>query len=310
MGRAAPPREREVRSGKGPAQAGEARNAAIEQMSKRLTRKFQQLERQINDIRAENLRYYHKIGQICLEIKNNPGDYEGLDGTPGLQLMESALSTHVRTLRRAASFAELYTQAQLEKLIGLKNKDTEFQLHWGHIGPLLTVEDTEQRAQFATQAVAAQWDPTQLHKVIKRQENRSPGHGRSHEIPATVAKQLSQMVNLSHQYISKNDTVWVCDTNNVFANIMNLPADQVTEDMAEDLTVLQEDVQRIRTAAEANIAVIARTVEYVRGVLQTRVEKAEAPATVPAHPPAGAAAGSKKRTRHVEGSSPRRAAAG
>ncbi len=103
-------RDRASRSGKTPAKITAARTAAIEQMNSKLKRKFNSIEKSVNDARADNLRFYYKIGQICETIRENPEEYVGHDGTAGLKLIEEALSTQARTLRKAAAFARTYDE--------------------------------------------------------------------------------------------------------------------------------------------------------------------------------------------------------
>src|SRR5690606_7055184 len=126
---------------------------AIEQMSAPLRRLFTSIEKSVSDLRAQNLKYYHAIGTLCERIRQNPEQYVGKDGTPGLKLIEQALSTQARTLRKAAAFAREYDEEQLNRLIAMQHPETKFQLNWGHVSFLLTVPTAERRERFAQEAV-------------------------------------------------------------------------------------------------------------------------------------------------------------
>ena len=172
------------------------RTSAIDLMSQRLVRKFNKIEKSVNDLRADNLRYYHQIGVICEEIREEPEKYLGKDGTPGLKLIEQALATQSRTLRKAAMFARLYDEDSLENLIGLHHSETNFQLHWGHVSFLLTLPTQGKRDKFAETAVEKMLDPAALHELIKKRTQKSGGHGRKHEMPKSVPAQIRQILTI------------------------------------------------------------------------------------------------------------------
>jgi len=267
-------KERARRKGPTPAKITQARSAAVEQMNSKLKRKFNQIERQVNDLRAENLRYYHKIGAICEDIRENPDEYVGHDGTPGLKLVENALSTQARTLRKAATFAQTYDEDGLQELIDLYHTETNFQLHWGHVSYLLTLDTPEKRRTWAIKAVENMWDPPTLHEKIKKNSNRGGGHGRKHEMPKTVPAQVRQILTLCRQWAGKQETVWAGDEDaNVFSNVLNHPPDEMTEDLRDDLVEVKELMAKIAEGAAANGETVDRVLEHVNGCLATRAER-------------------------------------
>lgn len=256
------------------------RSEAILQMNGPLKRKFVTLERSVSDLRAENLRYYYRIGQICEEIRQKPDMYSGKDGTSAIKLIERALSTQARTLRKAAAFAREFTQRQLDQLIGMVNTETNFQLHWGHVSFLLTLPTHEKRQQFAAEAVEKMLDPPALHDLIKKRTKRSAGHGRKHEMPKTVAAQIRQILTFCRQWVAKNDEVWNGDEESVYGNIMNMPPEEMEPDMVEQLEEIKTLMTSISESAEANVAKTARAKEYIDQKIKRRQADEEAAATV------------------------------
>lgn len=265
--------------GKKPAAIIAERSDAILQMNSHLKRRFNKLEKSVNDLRADNLRYYHQIGAICEEIRNQPDVYVGLDGTPGLRLIEQALSTQARTLRKAAMFAKEYNQRELDRLINLKNRESGFQLHWGHVSFLLSLPTAEKRHHFAQEAVEKLLDPPALHDLIKKRTHRSGGHGRKHEMPKTIAGQIRQILTISRQWKGKNDEVWNGDEESVFGNIMNMPLDDMEPDMVDQLTEIQELMEGIAEAAQENVDKAARAKEHMSAAITRRDQEAEAART-------------------------------
>ena len=248
------------------------RTDAIEQMNSKLKTKFNKIENNVNDLRAENLRYYHSIGKICEEIRNDADKYVGKDGTPGLKLIERALSTQARTLRKAAMFARTCDDAELEEFISLYNENTDFHLHWGHVSFLMTVEDKATRQQLANDAVVDMLDPPALHTHIKRETGRTGGHGRTHAMPKGVPAQIRQVVSVSKQWLGKNETVWNGETESVFGNILNLPPADVTQEMVDQLHEMEQQMHDIATAADGNTGTIERTRQHLEGILVARQE--------------------------------------
>lgn len=275
-----------------PAQATKLRAEAIDKMPKKLAMKFNLIERQVNDLRSENLRYYHKIGQLVLDIRQNPQDYVGRDGTAGMKLIEDALSTQSRLLRRTASFAELYTTADLNRLISMVNDETQFRLHWGHVAFLLTVPDKEKREEFAMEAVQKMLDPDALHALIKKQTGRKGGHGRGHTVPATVPAQVRQVRKTSKTWADKNESVWAGEKINVFNNVLNLPPEQMTPELLDDLKESRTLMERVSQAAADNVETLGRVIEHVEGCLKKQAAAAKEDAE--------AAAKNERRPRHID----------
>ncbi len=252
-----------------------SRTNAIEQMNAALRRRFTLVEKSVNDLRAENLRYYHKIGVICEEIRQNPADYIGKDGTAGLRLIEQALSTQARTLRKAAMFAREYDADQLDGLLGLINTETKFQLHWGHVSFLLTLPTAEKREKFAAEAVQKMLDPPALHDLIKKRLHKSAGHGRKHEMPKTIGGQIRQILTISRQWTAKNTNVWNGVEASVYGNIMNMPPDDMEPDMVDQLTEVEALMQEIATAANENIDRTKRAREHLTNSIERRNAETE-----------------------------------
>lgn len=256
------------------------RVSALDQMNGPLKRKFSMIEKSVNDLRADNLRYYHTIGKICEEIREKPDVYVGKDGTSGLKLIEQALSTQARTLRKAAMFAREYDDPQVEQLIGLVNTETKFQLHWGHVSFLLTLPTSEKREKFAQEAVEKMLDPPALHDLIKKRTKRSGGHGRTHEMPKTISAQIRQILTICRQWVGKNTDVWNGTEESVFSNILNMPPDEMEPDMLEQLDEIKTLMADIAEQAEGNVGRTERVREHMETAIKRRdAEAAQAEAT-------------------------------
>jgi hypothetical protein len=256
-----------------PASMLEQRSAAVEQMNKATLDKLRQFETLGSNQRENNIRHYYAVGKLYIEMRDNPAKYEGRDGTSGVRLIEKALSLQARVLRKAATFVDMYTEAAVNKLVGAYNRETNFQLHWGHVTYLLTVEDKEKREEFAKEAVMKMLDPPALHALIKKRQRRAGGHGRRHELPATPAAQLRQIQSTTTVWNNKAEQVWDGDEVSVLSNLMKLAPDQIDEDM---VIHLKETEDQLRAAAEKSLAMadkVSRIREHVMGKLKERREQ-------------------------------------
>ena len=248
------------------------RVAAVDAMNPAMRKKFKAVEQEINDARANNLRFYHQLGGICADIREKPDEYRGKNGESGFALLERALATQARTLRKAAAFFREYTVPQLTRLLGLYHTETKFQLHWGHVTYLLGISKIETREKLENEAVEKMWDPSALHSVIKRRStgrgNQASAHGRTHVLPATVPAQVRQIASVSKTWLDKQQNVWNGDKVSAFANVMNLPPEEMDDEMLDTLVSMKETMEGIAAEAHENVNRVKRIIEHVRGCVE------------------------------------------
>ncbi len=283
-----------------PANMLEARTLAVEQMNRATLDKLRQFETLGSNQRENNIRHYYQVGKLYIEMRDNPAKYEGKDGTSGVRLIEKALSLQARVLRKSATFVDMYTEAALNKLVGLYNRETNFQLHWGHVTYLLTVTDKEKREEYAKEAVTRMLDPSALHAFIKKKQRRSGGHGRRHELPSTPAAQLRQIQTTTTTWNNKAEQVWDGDEVSVLANLMKLAPDQMDEDM---LVNLKETEDQLRAQAEKSLQMADKFARIREHVTQKLKERREHEAEIARNAAQG---GRESRAIDLGGDAPRR----
>lgn len=251
------------------------REEAVGLMNSALKRKFQQIERRLADARAGTLKFYHDLGKTLVEIQDDPGTYD----RGAMRLIERALGTQARTLRKAANFARAYTDEDLQELIDLKSETSGFMLHWGHISYLLILTTKEKRRMWAKRAVRNVWPPDELHrKIVEHYGNKAEKpHGRAHQLPATIPGQVRQIRNETEKWLSKQRNAWNGEKLNAFENIAEAPADIWTQDLVEDLKVAKAAMQGVVEEARSNIGRIDRLIKHgeqcIEQTLQQRAEQ-------------------------------------
>lgn len=242
------------------------RKTAIDNMPAPLATQFSRIERSINDLRETNLRYYHTLGELCSQVKANPTKYRGVDGTDGLKVIETALGAQGRLIRRVIQFAEAYDKAELKVLIELKNEQNAYQLNWGHVMYLLTIDTKERRAAIAEEAVKKALDPGALHELIQKRFNRSGGHGRSHSMPVALQSQVTQIKKLTTVWIDKSNDVWNGEDQSVFGNLQEATAADVTKELVDTTVELEGKLKELIEVAKGNLEQCTKAREYVQKV--------------------------------------------
>jgi hypothetical protein len=246
-------------------------------MNSHMRSKLTQLEQLFTDTREQTLRFYHTVGSICNAVQANPGYYGDY------QLLEQALATQKRVIRKARQFASMYTTEQLQALISLQQEDTGFRLHWGHMSYLLSVPTERQRTEFADRAVRNHWDPRTLHAAIQQRFGaRGNGGGRPHAVPPTVHAQIRQMSEITRMFLAKRE-VWNGEEVNFFDNIRNAPPDDLAEVDLVNLRSIETNLQAMATEVGQMATQITECISRVEAVLS---ERAAASAAAEAERPA------------------------
>lgn len=255
------------------AQLGNDRDEALGKMNSKLKRKFKMLDKSFSSLQEDNLRYYWKIGKHYEDVRREPDQYAGADGESGTKLLQQALATQARTLRKAAKFAEFYDKEKLDELVALRNETTGYQLHWGHVSFLLTLgtaTDSSRRESYAREAVTKMLDPPALHDLIKKRLKRSGHGGRSHTMPKTVHAQIRQILTICRAWVGKNQTVWNGESESIFGNIMNLSPEEMEPDMVEHLQEIETLMSHISEQASTNTETARRAKDFLAATLTAR----------------------------------------
>lgn len=244
------------------------REAAIAAMNAATKKKLIQVEKMIADSRESNLRFYHKLGQTCHEVRTQSEVYTD----SGYRLIEQAMATQKRVLRKARLFYELYKPEKLQELIDMVNERTGYRLHWGHVTYLLGINTETQRSDWAAKAVKNLWDPPALHAAIKKARGFKAGTGgRPHQIPPTVHMQIRQMMEVSRNWMVKR-SLWDGEEVNVFANVVNEPPDEIHDLDLENLKATREYVQDMVAQAGAMVTQLDECIAWVEEVFVKREE--------------------------------------
>lgn len=251
------------------------REAACGEMNKATKGALGRIEKLISNTREANLRYYHQLGHVLLEVQADPDMY-----TPqAMRQIERALPTYARVLRKAKAFARDYTKGALDALIKLKNPDNGFQLHWGHVSSLLSIASEASREDWALRAVNKMWDPPALHAAIRKKHgDNGNGGGRPHKIPATVHAQIRQIKEFTRNWVFKAENLWVGNETNVFVNIESEPPESFVPEDSDNLQELIDLLPKMKSAIAELSTLASKGKKRVDKILVDRDAAADAEA--------------------------------
>jgi hypothetical protein len=255
-----------------PAQFAGERKEALEHMNAQLRKKITEIESMISDSRESTIRCHYEIGKDILDVRNNP---QGKYGQRPMKQLEQAFGVAIRTLYKAAGFAESYTPTQLDAVIALRGEGTDFALNYQHIVYLLALPTKEKREKFAQMAVNNMWDPKDLMRAVQKYKGKSKyaGPGRKHKLPKTVAKQIRQILDMTRAWHTKYTLLWNGtgeEDANVFANVMVEPEENLHAEDLDMLLALRDLLPEVSREAKEMQRLAGKAVTRVEKILNSR----------------------------------------
>lgn len=251
--------------------AGE-RQEALGEMNSRLRKKLVEIEQMVGNAREATILFYYEVGKEIIDVRfNKDGQY----GERPLPKVEKAFGVAIRTLYKAASFAESYKPEHVAEFIALEHKEAGFRLNYQHIVYLLALPTVKLRQKFAKDAVKGCWAPKDLMYAIRKYKGKSKfaGPGRHHKLPKTVSRQIRQILDMARAWHNKYTAVWNGtgeDTANVFANIMVEPEESIHADDLNVLVAIHALLPEISREATEMQQLTVHAIERVSALLKAR----------------------------------------
>ena len=108
------------------------------------------------------------------------------------------------------------------------------------------------------------WTPDELGNAIAilYGEKRRAG-GRPISIPKTLDGQVTQIIEMTELLLRRNSDVWNGDKHNVFVNIMQQPPAALTTETTAKVQTIKNRMEALKQAAEEQIAMCGRTLEFI-----------------------------------------------
>ncbi len=243
----------------------------LDAMSPALRRRYDEIERRRAVAREWNLREYHWLGTVILEIQE---DADAEYGSGATEKLAAALEESKFTIYKSSAFARTYdTKKKLDDLCALCMTNGRM-LGWGHVVALLSVDDSEKRIELQEQVVAESLTAEDLSKAIAKKFKRKSGASSSQVQPKTVPGRLRQIKNTSENWLDKHVSEWA-PTKGYLEQAEKLPPDSYTEEMLEDLREISNVHAEMEVACSETYGRVSKLIDQVEGILRYRDEEDE-----------------------------------
>lgn len=290
-----------------------ARAEVIATMSVDLRRVYYEMIEELNTQAESNIRYYYRTGkrvleilaaekelemyisELTVELDREPtteeiAEYMGVsvedvppDYGPGaIEKIAAAWTVDKSMVYKSKAFAELYpSESEIDDLCGLETS-TGQPIGWGHVIQLISVEDSKTRKMLTGQVVEEALTAQQLADVI--QKTSWPGHsggkrrsgGRPFMKPKTVRAGLVQIRTVSGQWVERHREVWAGTEYSVFTELENLPPDELTHEMVDELEQIMTIQAQMQAACAKDIVDVNRLISTIKEVLEEREQEVAA----------------------------------
>jgi len=241
-----------------------------EEMNTTLQRRCAEVQAALRSHGLSNLMFYFRLGQLCLDTVTRSEVY----GESAFDKIQRALSTKTPTLVKAAQFARVFSADQVEELLAFNGKNGDFQLHWGHVCYLITVEDQQLRRKLAKQAAEEAYTAEELHGVIVQAYGgtRRSG-GRPLRRPRSLPSMLRQLDVETQLWNRRYREVWHGDESSLFGDILTLPPDRYKPELAEQLTKAEAALTGMQDAVAEALGLCTRAAARVKAVVATKTKE-------------------------------------
>jgi hypothetical protein len=249
------------------------RAEALKVMSPILRKKFEAMDTSHEDFKTQTIEHYHSMGQILCDIAEKPDYYlteeQKAKHVDPVQLVLRAFAAGQDAMKRAMNFATLYSKADVHRLLDTKSRQSpDFCFQWAHIRLLISIDpkapNSTLRQDYEKKTRDNAWTPDELANAIAEHygEKRRSG-GRPISIPKTLDGQITQIIEMTDLLIRRNNDVWNGDKHNVFVNIMQQPPTALTPDTTAKVHAIKNRMEALKAAADAQIAMCGRTLEFI-----------------------------------------------
>ena len=212
----------------------------VKGMTPALQERYTQLMALYADNTEQTINYKYQLGVIFNDVEADPKTY----GSNATELLKESLGIKTREVGRVELFAELYTEAEVAKIIHWHEQfpKSKTRICWSHLERLLANYLTnEEREEWFTQVCLQGWTCDELNKQIKAKYDRSGGHGSKVKQPDTKAGLLQKMNQPLDQLRTFFHKVWKAEDNPAPVRLLN-NLDDVDEDALTELYSLKSNI--------------------------------------------------------------------
>lgn len=240
-------------------------------------RDFLTLQKMLQRQDANNIRFYHELGQKWSACHKRYERNQGL-----IKNMTKYLGVDRTLIYDAQRFADRIEDSELQAYVEARTASGR-SLTWSHVRLIIGASHKADRLKAVEMVVDNNWSASQLNKymteVNETKSNRKGNSGRKMRQPASVSQGVGMFREAGEAFIRRYEEVFQPFISKTTDSIT---VDDVSEDMLNQFTAVLDQQRAIKQMAEDNIGIIEKIIERVRELLDERTSAEEAAAAAEA----------------------------
>jgi hypothetical protein len=242
------------------------RDKIISDMNSVLRAKYAEMSMRFDEHEMTSLKFYYWLGAQVNEVLEDVGSEYG---TGAMKKISRAWTIDPSMLYKAKAFNEAYSEEDLDRLCSLKTT-AGTRIGWSHVIQLLGVSHSD-RDKMQDLIVDEAMTAKELSKLVQKlYGKRRIGTGRNFQVPKTVRAGFAQLRTASSRWMHQNSSVWVSQEHSFFQKLENMPPNEMTHELVDELEQLIDNQSAMATASSVNADSASRLIDSVKAVLQER----------------------------------------
>jgi len=271
------------------------RNKVVADMNSALSSKYHAMTARLDDVMASGLRFYHWLGGEVNEVTK---DVDNLYGAGAMKKISEAWTMNPSMLYKAKAFNDTYSEEALERLCNLKT-EAGTTIGWAHVIQLIGIPE-KARPRIQDKVIDEAMTAKELAALVKKLYGQRASGGRPFMRPKTLKAGLVQLRTVSAQWLNRNSDVWNRQDHSLFQELEDMPPEDVTHEMVDELEAIARDQGSMSSACASNAESATRLMDKVKAVLRER-EQVLAAAIRGERTPSEAAVPTTGRSRRATG---------
>lgn len=181
---------------------------AKEEMTDALKDALEEIRKEADALTDHDIEVRWKIGQKLNDIVD---DDSGKYGTNPERLMKVVMPLSRDSMRPMMSLARSYSQADVTRLMSLRNPTTRERLTWSHVIALTRVPDKNKAYSLADKAVSHGWSSKDLNRAVMGISGKKSQGGRAQKKPKTLEAAAADVVAKTQNWKNAADKVWLAE---------------------------------------------------------------------------------------------------
>jgi hypothetical protein len=215
----------------------------------------------------------YRVGQIVVGVWEKIRALRSdIGGERALGFLALMLEIHPRVLYTCRKIAGMYSPEEFEELVSRQP------ITWPHVVSLSTVADPVRRKELADRTVQEQWTSDELARQISGEKRALPPKpARRPGVPRNFRQGLSRVLKGSQAYENYLEQAWFSEAFDLAAEIPQVPPDQWTPEIREEVARGAAFLERIGKRASQNAARLAQGLQWIdTDLAHTERQKQEA----------------------------------